>query len=70
MIERLRRLSPRAEKTVRLVVACALGSVFGIAGVVRESEPLGYAGAAIVLAAILLGPVVNRLLAAPGRSGA
>lgn len=68
MIARLRGLSPRAEKTVRLVSACAVGSVFGIAGVVRESETLGYVGSGIVLAAILAGPVVNRMLAAPPRA--
>lgn len=70
MIERLRGLSPRAEKTVRLVLACALGAVFGITGVVRENETLGYVGAGIVLLAILAGPVVARLLASPGGGGA
>jgi len=30
MIERLRRLSPRAEKTIRLVVVCAVAAVLGI----------------------------------------
>lgn len=69
MIDRLRALSPRAEKTVRLVSACAIATVFGVIAVVRESEPLGYVGAGIVLAAILAGPVVNRLLATPPRAG-
>jgi hypothetical protein len=66
MIERLRRLSPRAEKTIRLVVSCAVAAVLGILAVVRDSEPLGYAAVAVVLVGILAGPVVARLLIPPG----
>jgi hypothetical protein len=66
MIERLRRLSPRAEKTIRLMVSCAVAAVLGILAVVRDSEPLGYAAVAVVLVGILAGPVVARLLIPPG----
>jgi hypothetical protein len=66
MIERLRRLSPRAEKTIRLVITCAIAAVLGIIAVVRDSEPLGYAAVAVLLAGILAGPVVAKLLIPPG----
>ncbi|HET6690120.1 MAG TPA: hypothetical protein VFG74_04560 [Miltoncostaeaceae bacterium] len=69
MIERIRRLSPRAEKTIRLVAVCAVAAVLGIIAVVRDSEALGYAAVAIVLAGILAGPLVARLLAPPEGSG-
>jgi hypothetical protein len=65
-VSRLRSLSPRAEKTIRLVATCAIASVLGITAVVIDSEPLAYAAAGIVLAGILAGPLVARLLAAPG----
>ena len=58
----VRRLSPRAEKTIRLVVSCAVAAVLGITAVVIDSEPLAYAASAIVLAGILAGPIVARLL--------
>lgn len=58
----LRRLSPRAEKTIRLVVVCAIATVVGILAVTLESETLGYTAAAIVLLGILAGPVVARAL--------
>ena len=70
MIDRLRRLSPRAEKTIRLVVVCAVAAVLGILAVARDSEPLGYAAVAIIIAGILAGPVVARLLLPPGDGGA
>ncbi len=66
MIQRLRRLSPRAEKTIRLVVVCAIAAVLGIIAVARDSETLGYAAVAIVLAGILAGPLVARILFPPG----
>jgi len=69
MIERLRRLSPRAEKTIRLVVVCAVAAVLGILAVIHDSEPLGYAAVGIVLAGILAGPIVARLLFPPEGSG-
>ena len=58
----LRGLSPRAEKTIRLVVVCAVATVVGILAVTRDSEALGYAAAAIVLVGILAGPLVARAL--------
>ena len=65
MIQRLRRLSPRAEKTIRLVVVCAIAAVLGIIAVARDSEALGYAAVAVVLAGILAGPLVARVLFPP-----
>ena len=58
----LRRLSPRGEKTIRLVVVCAVATVVGILAVTRGSEALGYTAAGIVLAGILAGPLVARAL--------
>ena len=69
MIDRLRRLSPRAEKTIRLVVVCAVAAVLGIIAVVRDSEALGYTAVAILLAGILAGPFLARLLVPPEGSG-
>ncbi len=62
----LRRLSPRAEKTIRLVVVCAVATVVGIMAVTRDSEALGYAAVGIVLAGILAGPLVARALTSKG----
>jgi hypothetical protein len=62
----LRRLSPRAEKTIRLVVVCAVATVVGILAVTLDNVALGYAAAAIVLAGILAGPVVARALTPKG----
>ena len=59
----VRHLSPRAEKTIRLVVTCAIAGMFGVAAVVRESETLGYIGIGILLAGILAGPITSRLVA-------
>ena len=42
----LRRLSPRAEKTIRLVVVCAVATIVGILAVTLDSVALGYAAAA------------------------
>ena len=56
------RLSPRAEKTVRLVSTCIVAAGFGIAAVARDSETLGYVAVGIVLAGILAGPLVARVL--------
>jgi hypothetical protein len=58
----LSRVSARTEKTVRLVLACAVASVFGITAVVIESETWGYIAISIMLAGILIGPVTSRLL--------
>lgn len=61
----IRGLSSRAEKTIRLVVTCAVAAVLGITAVVIDSEPLAYVASGIVLAGILAGPLVGRLLAPP-----
>ena len=58
----VRRLSPRAEKTIRLVATCAVAAVLGIIAVVIESELLAYIAVGIVLAGILAGPLVARVL--------
>lgn len=58
----VRRLSPRAEKTIRLVVASAVAGVLGITAVAIGSEPLAYAAIGVVLAGILAGPLVARVL--------
>jgi hypothetical protein len=70
MIERLRRLSPRAEKTIRLVLVCAIAAVLGIIAVVQDSEPIGYVAVGILIAGILAGPVIARLLREPGDGAA
>lgn len=62
----LRRLSPRAEKTIRLVVVCAVAAVVGILAVTLDSVALGYTAAAIVLLGILAGPVVAWALTPKG----
>ena len=61
----VRRLSPRAEKTVRLVATCAIAAVLGITAVIVENEPLAYVAVGIVLAGILAGPLVARVLFPP-----
>ena len=53
-------MSSRAEKTVRLVSACVVGSALGIPAVILDSEALGYAAVGILGAAILVGPVIER----------
>jgi multisubunit Na+/H+ antiporter MnhF subunit len=65
MMAWLRHLSPRAEKTIRLVSVCTLAAVLGIIAVARDSEPVGYAAMALVLLGILAGPVVARFLFRP-----
>jgi hypothetical protein len=62
----VRRLSPRAEKTIRLVAVCVLAGVLGIVAVALDSAALGYAAMALVLAGILAGPLVARYLFRPG----
>jgi hypothetical protein len=58
----VRRLSPRAEKTIRLVASCAIAGVLGITAVIIESEALAYVAIGIILAGILAGPLVARVL--------
>jgi hypothetical protein len=65
----LRRLSPRAEKTIRLVVTCVIAAPLGIIAVVNDDETLGFIAVGIVLAGIIAGPAVARILfpGAPGK---
>jgi hypothetical protein len=65
----VRGLSPRAEKTLRLVVSCAVAAVLGIIAVVTDNEVLGYIAVGIVLAGILVGPLVARMLFRPEGGG-
>lgn len=65
---RLRRLSPRAEKTIRLVVTCVIAAPLGIIAVVNDDETLGFIAVGIVLAGIIAGPAVARILF-PGEPG-
>ncbi|MGI9540286.1 MAG: hypothetical protein ACR2N6_09065 [Miltoncostaeaceae bacterium] len=57
----LASMSPRAEKTIRLVTACAVATGLGIPAVVLDSEALGFAAVGIIAAAILAGPVIERV---------
>jgi hypothetical protein len=50
----------RAERAVRYTVAGLLAAVPGIWAVVTDNARLGLVAAAIVLIAILLGPVIER----------
>lgn len=56
------KLSPRTEKTIRLVGVCAFSSIFGISAVMRDSETLGWVAISLLLAGILVGPLTTRLL--------
>jgi hypothetical protein len=56
-----RRLSARAEKAIRLATAGAIAAPFGLIGVYTDTEALGYVAGGILLGAILLGPVIERL---------
>lgn len=62
----LRRLTPRAEKTLRLVAVCALAGILGIIAVAIDSQALGYTAMGLVLVGILAGPVVARYLLRTG----
>lgn len=66
-MERLRRLSPRGEKTIRLVAICVLAAAFGITAVALDSEVWGYIAGAIILVGILVGPITSRALTADRR---
>ena len=58
----IRRLSPRAEKTIRLVATCVIAAPLGIYSVANEDETLGFIAVGIVLAGIIAGPAVARIL--------
>ncbi len=55
-----RKLTPRAEKSIRLSVAGAIAAVPGLIGVATQTVWLGYLAAAILVAAILIGPLSER----------
>ena len=55
-----RKLTPRAEKSIRLTLAGVLAAIPGLWGVATGTVWLGYLAAAIILAAILLGPASER----------
>jgi hypothetical protein len=65
----IRRLSPRAEKTLRLVAMCVIAAILGIVAVARDSPAIGYVAIAIVLVGILAGPLVARYLFREGSGG-
>jgi hypothetical protein len=65
----VRRLSPRGEKTVRLVTVCVLAAVLGIVAVALDNEAVGYAAMGLVLAGILVGPLIERHLFRGGPPG-
>lgn len=54
------KLTPRAEKSIRLSVAGALAAIPGLWGIATDTVWLGYLAAAIILAAILIGPASER----------
>ncbi|HSJ73646.1 MAG TPA: hypothetical protein VK904_04960 [Miltoncostaeaceae bacterium] len=64
-----RRLTPRAEKTLRLVAVCLVAAVLGIIAVILDSEAVGYASMGLVLAGILVGPLIARHLFRGGPPG-
>lgn len=65
-MSRLRRLSPRAEKSIRLLVTCLIAAPLGIISVAEDNEPLGYVAVGVVLAGIVAGPLAARMLVAGG----
>lgn len=56
------RISPRAEKSIRLLTASLIATVFGIIAVITDNEVLGFVATGIILAAILAGPVITRVM--------
>jgi len=56
-----KRMSDRAEKATRLATASVVSAVPGLAGIITGTPWLGYTSTGIVLAAILAGPVVERI---------
>jgi hypothetical protein len=65
----IRRLTPRAEKTIRLVVTCVIAAPLGMISVANDNETLGFIAVGVVLGGILAGPAVTRMLFPPGGSG-
>lgn len=56
-----KRMSDRAEKATRLSVAGIISAIPGFAAIVTDTPWLGYTSTGIVLAAILAGPVIERI---------
>ncbi len=56
-----RRMSARAEKAVRFTTAGLVSAPFGFTGYFTGNETLGYIAFGIVVAAILAGPVIERV---------
>lgn len=52
--------SARSAKAIRLVAASLIAAVPGIIAIVTDTPALGFVAIAIVLAAILAGPVLDR----------
>jgi len=59
MMSALARMSPRTEKTVRLVTACLVAAGLGIPAVALDSQALGFAAVAVIGVAILAGPAID-----------
>lgn len=57
-----RRPSARVEKSIRLTTGSVVAAVVGIVAVALDSEVLGFAAVTIILVAILIGPVMTRVL--------
>jgi hypothetical protein len=55
-----RKLTPRAEKSIRLTIASAVCAIPGLWGIATHTVWLGYLAAAIPLFAIVLGPISER----------
>lgn len=52
--------SGRAEKAARYVVAGLLAAIPGIWAIVTDNPPLGLVAVGIVVAAILIGPLIEK----------
>lgn len=56
-----KRMSARAEKAVRYTATGVVATPVGFTGLFTGNETLGYAAFGIVLAAVLVGPVIERV---------
>ena len=55
-----RRRSPRSTTAIRHVVASLIAAVPGVIAIATDTPALGFVAVAILLAAILAGPVLDR----------
>jgi hypothetical protein len=55
-----RRRSARSAKAIRLVVGSLIAAVPGVIAIATDTPALGFVAVAILLAAILAGPVLDR----------